>query len=471
MLNLANQITIFELDKEINELTLSHEFVLFDLFESFIDLKSLIPLSFYQDYYHHLGRERTFPLEGMIKAILIADLIGISSTTLLLHFIRMSHEFRDFLRFPRTPHKSRFTRFKLQFYDHINDMFHHLVDYTDIYAHSTDKKLANILVTDITGFELYVKENNPKFYQQLLKASKTFAKVYPNEKFDPEKHAQSRMPKTSAANPDAKFTYLNGHFGYYRKSIISTNGFGLIRDINFINSNNDLVEDLSPKEIKDLYDSKSLIPSLETYFHLHPTHNYDYFLGDSAFDADDNYAYLHNRKIMPIIPLNPRNSSNLPQPSISNGLPMCPYNPELPMKFTGFIYASNRADRAQYICPKRTKKMIKGVNHIFLDCDNPCTDAPHGRIKNITINHNYRFYSAMSRDSEEWIELYKIRTVSERTIHQLKSFINLNDSKVRNTMTLQANVLLAGIAQLVAFLILYHSKLAKGPLAIRTLIS
>jgi len=146
-------------------------------------------------------------------------------------------------------------------------------------------------------------------------------------------------------------------------------------------------------------------------------------------------------------------------------------DPNLEMVFNGIIKSSNRADRSQYICPKRSIKMINGVKHINLDCDNPCTTSSYGRVKNLTTHHNYRFCSAMPRSSEKWIDLYKIRTVSERTINQLKSFISIETIKVRNTTTLQANILFAGISQMIAFIMLFHSKYAKGPLAIRTLIS
>lgn len=40
------------------------------------------------------------------------------------------------------------------------------------------------------------------------------------------------MPKLASSNPDAKLTYLNGHFGYYQKCIISTNALGVIRNVN-----------------------------------------------------------------------------------------------------------------------------------------------------------------------------------------------------------------------------------------------
>ena len=474
MLNtLNNQISFFSLNNDLDELTSNHSFQLFDLFDQFIDLPNLIPLSFYRSYYQKMGRKRDFPLEGMIKALVVADLVGFTSTNLLIQVIRISCEFRRFLGFTRAPDKSQISRFKNNFADEIALMFHHLVDFTDDYASLTDEFLAKLLITDTTGFEVYVSENNPKFFQTILKSAKTYAKTLPyNNDFNVEKYAQSKMPKFSTVNPDAKLAYLNGHFGYYLKGVISTNGFGLIRDINFIDSNNELFNDLTPDEIKDTYDSKSLIPTLETYFQQHPSHHYDFFLGDSAFDADDNYAYLHKNKMMPIIPINPRNSSTLPEPGFNeNGIPTCPYNSDLPMIFAGIIRSEKRADRIQYVCPKRTRTAIKGKNIAILDCDNPCTTSDFGRVKNITIHHNYRYNSSMPRTSDEWINLYKHRTVSERTINQLKAFIGIDNSKIRNTITLQSSILLAGISQLIAFIILFHSKYATGPLAIRTLIS
>ncbi|KAB3527106.1 transposase [Alkaliphilus serpentinus] len=473
MLNTAcKQISYFELSHEIDELTSDNSVILFDLFDNYVDLKSLIPLSFYRAYYPYAGRNRDFPLEGMIKALIVSDLLGLPSTALLISFIKFSAEFRKFLGFSRVPHKSQFSRFKSQFYDEIKKMFHHTVDFTDSLAYDCDEFKSQILITDTTGFELFVKENNPKFFENILKTSKILAKTYPdNKNFDPIKHAQSKMPKCSVANPDAKLAFLNGHFGYFRKAILSTNGFGLIRDINFIDSDNTLETDLTPQQTKDLYDSVSLIPALETYFQLHPNHDYDFFLGDAGFDSDDNYAYLYKKEITPIIPINQRNHSELPQPGYDeDGVPTCPHDPNLPMKYTGIVKGKNRSDRIQYICPKRTSKMTNGKSKVILECDNPCTKSPFGRIKNLTIHHNYRYNSAMPRSSHEWIELYKIRTVCERTIAQLKSMIQIKTTNVRSTISLQANVLLAGITQLIAFVLLYHSKIKHGKLAIKSLL-
>jgi len=229
---------------------------------------------------------------------------------------------------------------------------------------------------------------------------------------------------------------------------------------------------LTPLEIKDEYDAKSLIPSLETFFDLHPESKFNYFLGDSDFDAVDNYAYLYKRGIIPIINLNPRNNSTLPQPLFNeDGIPTCPNNLDLPMTYVRVIRGANRADRIQFICPKRSVVMSNSLKSIILDCDNPCTNSPYGRIKNITVHHNFRFNAAMPRNSNKWIDLYKIRTVCERTIAQLKSFMQINISKVNKTLTLKSNIFLAGITQLIAFIIIHKSKMTTGHLSIKTMVA
>lgn len=91
------------------------------------------------------------------------------------------------------------------------------------------------------------------------------------------------MPSQAATCPDAKHTYINGHFCYADKFAIRTNGLALVRHISFI----------------DDADFKA----------AHP----DTFLGDSAFDSADLYGKLfhdfHFSKAL--IPYNPRNESSL----------------------------------------------------------------------------------------------------------------------------------------------------------------
>ena len=469
-----NQISFYDISSEFDSLTNSDDDNLISLLNEYINIQDFIPFSFYQSYYSSFGRDRKFSLESMLNAYILKNILNLPTTNLLILLLRISKDFRRFCGFSSVPNKSQFSRFKSTFNSELMDLFYSLVDKTEEFTHEVNSFLASILITDTTGFESYVTENNPKFYQSTLRRVKTYAKATNQSKsFDPEKYAQSLMPKVSSSNPDAKLTYLNGHFGYYIKTILSTNGFGLIRDINFYDPDNELDIDMRPSDIKDQYDAISLIPALETFFQLHPDFKYKYFLGDSGFDADDNYAYLYEkRKIIPIINLNPKNLLRLPDAPLNElGIPTCPYNPELPMVFDGYTREKGRADRIKYICPKVKKTVINHKTAYVLSCDNPCTTSKCGRIKNLTIHHNYRFNTSMPRDDIKWQKLYRLRTVCERSIAQLKSFVQINSSKVRNSISLKSDIILAGISQLIAFILLYKTKNHSTPLAIKSLIS
>ncbi|NLC67177.1 MAG: transposase [Clostridium sp.] len=472
----ANQLNFCNISTNFDTFYNQNQDNLLSLLDEFINISDFIPFSFYQKYYSKFGVKRDFTLESMLNAFIVKNILSIPSIDLLITILSISSELRQFCGFLKVPHKSQFSRFKSDFLDGFNDLFNNLVDFTEEISEAINPFLSSILITDTTGIEAYVTENNLKFYQSQLKKSKShakhFAKTNPSSGFDVEKYAQGQMPKFASSNPDAKLTYLNGHFGYFLKCIVSTNALGLVRNVNFYDSDNNLDQDLRPQDVKDSFDAKSLIPSLETFFQLHPKFTYKYFLGDSGFDADDNYAYLHKKSIMPIINLNPRNSQDLPQPGFNDiGIPLCPYDPSLPMVFDGITREEGRADRIKYLCPKSKKVNFGGKLKYVLSCENPCTSSKCGRIKQLTIHHNYRFNTSMPRDSLKWQKLYKLRTICERSIAQIKNFIQIKTSKVRNTVSLKSDVLLACISQLIAFILIFKTGNSDKPLAIKNLIA
>ena len=188
----------------------------------------------------------------MLNAFIVKNILSIPSVDLLITILSISSELRQFCGLLKVPHKSQFSRFKSTFLDNLNGLFNILVNFTEDISKEINPFLPSILITDTTGIEAYVTENNLKFYKSQLRKSKSHAKFFSN------------------TNPDAKLTYLNGHFGYFLNCIVSTNALGLVRNINFYDSDNNLDQDLRPQDVKDSFDSKSLIPSLETFFQLHP---------------------------------------------------------------------------------------------------------------------------------------------------------------------------------------------------------
>lgn len=97
------------------------------------------------------------------------------------------------------------------------------------------------------------------------------------------------------------------------------------------------------------------------------------------------------------------------------------------------------------------------ANIYAIDCDNPCSDALKGRKVNIALDEEYRFNIKLPRNTKRWQELYKKRTVCERAIAQLKDYLNINSSHIRNTNSLKSTILLAGVTQLIGTLIMIRS--------------
>lgn len=330
-------------------------------------------------------------------------------------------------------------------------MFHFLVDYTEPICKEIEPFLSSILISDTTGFEAYVKENNPKFFNSILRNSR-------------------KMAKASSANNDIKLAHLNGYFGYYIKANIITNGLGVVRHIDFYDKPNSFASNDSPDLLKDQYDSKTLIPVLENYFSFHPEFSYDYFLGDSGFDAHDNYRYLYTDKDMiPIISLNPRNKTTLPEAGSNElGIPTCPFDSSLEMKYDGISREKGRSIRLKWMCPRCKKTKVNKKTAYILSCENPCTTSACGRMIHTYVKNDYRLNCEIPRNSVKWANFYKIRPVIERTIAQLKSFISINTTKLQNTIKIKSNILIACISQLIAVILLYRYKSDCGPLAIKS---
>ena len=75
---------IFEDCKDIYESDKPH---FLTLLENHIDLDKIIPTSFYKHYYASTGRNRKYPLNAMLWALIIQRLFSIPTESLLLIFL------------------------------------------------------------------------------------------------------------------------------------------------------------------------------------------------------------------------------------------------------------------------------------------------------------------------------------------------------------------------------------------------
>ncbi len=381
--------------------------------------------------------------------------------------MQFSKELRDFCGFDYIPDASRFTRFKQDFLMDLQSFFDHLVNVTEPICQEIDSAKASMTIFDTSGIEAFVTENNPKYANKIIKQLKAFKKNNNlSNSYDPYKAAYGSMPSHANSNPAIKQLYINGHFCYVFKFGIITNGLGIVRDITFYNkdfmdAHPDLIVDKksnSPDEDKSLHDSKALLPVLTDFFIKHPLIKPSTFLGDAAFDTISIYKGLFcdlgfNKAY---IPLNTRSSlKSNDYPLTKDGIPCCPNDSSLPMKPEG--NTSNLrcgVPTFKFVCPKmKWSKCSDGKYRRRHDCDNPCTSSPCGRMIYIYPEKDLRAYPGAIRSTDDWIQTYKIRSVVEQTINHFKESFCIAGRKTQNAKTLHADLLLAGITQLLTVIL------------------
>ena len=216
----------------------------------------------------------------------------------------------------------------------------------------------------------------------------------------------------------------------------------------------------SPDEDKCVHDSKLLIPTLKDFFSKHPLINPKTFLGDAAFDTAQLYKSLltgdtfgndkHFSKAY--IPLNARSGlENLDYSINEDGIPCCPHDPSLQMKYEGTSKLRSGVTRYKFVCPRMKwiydKSTQKSHRHCL--CDNPCTSSKCGWMVYIYPEKDLRAYPETIRGTEKWDDTYKIRTVVERDINHIKDNLCLAGRRTQNEKTLHADLILAWITQLI----------------------
>jgi hypothetical protein len=455
-----HQTSLYELFSDCQNQLIDESPEFFQILSDHFNLDDFIPYEFKSAFYLSLGRNRIYPLHGFLSAFILQKIFSIPTDALLLLFLNLCKELRDFCGFTKVPDASLLSRFKHDFEPYIELMFQQMVDYTEPICQLIDSSLAQMLTFDTSGIELYVTENNPKTLNALIKKLKAYYKDNPD--VDPYKMAYGLMPSQAASCPDAKQMYINGHFCYADKFAILTNGLGIVRHISFIDDDGfksshpempvDKKSD-SPDEDKSVGDASALKPVLSDFFSLHPAFRPDTFLGDSAFDSADIYSFLINdfHFSKALIPYNPRNESSLKKVGYNQyGYPTCPEDSSLSMKYHGVTREKGRVDRIKWGCP-----MMSYHYGWHCNCEHPCSTATKGRTTYTYENMDLRMFPGIQRDSKEWIDTYKIRAIVERAINHFKINMCIAGRKTRNHTTTKADVFLAGIASQLTVIVAY----------------
>jgi len=351
-------------------------------------------------------------------------------------------------------------------------MFDKLVNITEPICQRIDPVLASMTLFDTSGIEAFVKENNPKYANNIIRQLKSYKRAMKlGDSFDPYKAAYGSMPPHAAASKAVKQLYINGHFRYVYKFGMISNGLGIVRDVALFNESflkesfanawrkehPDIIvkkKSDSPDEDKSPADSKALIPVLKDFFKKHPFINPKVFLGDSAFDTIDIYHNLFRtlRFEKAFIPLNPKSPLKNPDcPINGDGIPCCPHDASLLMKpESSKSHLRCGLPTFKFVCPKMKWKLKNGHSRRICYCDNPCTSSACGRMFYVYPQKNLRAYPGTLRGTPEWDETYKIRAAVEKSINQFKDSYCVANRRTRNEKTIHADLLLSGITQLIS---------------------
>lgn len=205
-----HQISLNEIFSDFQTKLVKEASSFFQILSEHFDLDTFITPEFVSAFYRSVGRTRLYPLHGFLSAFILQKIFSIPTDSLLLLFLRLCKELRDFCGFSKVPDSPLMTRFKQVFEPYIELMFQRMVDYTEPICQAIDSSLAQILTFDTSGIELYVTENNPKTLNSLIKELKVFYKD--NPEVVPYKMAYSLLPPQAGSSPNAKQMYINGHF-------------------------------------------------------------------------------------------------------------------------------------------------------------------------------------------------------------------------------------------------------------------
>jgi len=163
----SSQLSLADVFTECQDLLHFDKPLFFALLEKHLDFDAFIPSDFYRAFNRRFGRNREYPLHGFISSLILQKILSIPTDSLLIILLHLSKELRAFCGFDKIPDPSKFTRFKQDFLPFIEQLFNHLVDYTEPICQAIDPFLASTITFDTIDTYSFLK-NNCHFSKALI---------------------------------------------------------------------------------------------------------------------------------------------------------------------------------------------------------------------------------------------------------------------------------------------------------------
>ncbi len=201
-----------------------------------------------------------------------------------------------------------------------------------------------------------------------------------------------------------------------------------------------LAIEITPASVNDSILAIPLLKKLKEFYSN--TFNVKHCIMDSGYDIKENYDYIMNEfHAQPIIAYNKRGSFAPPEGLNERLHPICSMGYEL-------VYWGKDGDYLKFRCPHVLGKV---------DCPHGsswCSSSNYGYCLKINYKKNNRYFSFPIRSSDEWQEIYNLRTSIERCNSRLKEYLNTD------------NIRSAGIKKAKTFALLNCITLVAGTIAV-----
>ena len=110
-----HQISIIDIFSDCQNKLIDDSLSFFSMLSEYVDLNEFIPPEFQSAFYLSIGRIRIYPLHGFLSAFILQKIFSISTDSLLLLFLNLCKELRDFCGFFKVSDASLMSRFKHDF--------------------------------------------------------------------------------------------------------------------------------------------------------------------------------------------------------------------------------------------------------------------------------------------------------------------------------------------------------------------
>ena len=101
-----HQISLSDIFSDCQNSFIDDSTSFFSLLSEHFDLNEFIPSEFLTAFYLSIGRKRLYPLQGFLTAFILQKIFSIPTDSLLLLFLHLSKELRDFCGFTKVPDAS-----------------------------------------------------------------------------------------------------------------------------------------------------------------------------------------------------------------------------------------------------------------------------------------------------------------------------------------------------------------------------